>query len=179
MFKNIFTTSALLVVTAGAQAAILSGNHLQLHIDAAGVATIKNVSSDLNVDFLDIASPNGDLIETNWSPVDITAGGQAATVAAAAGDNGWFQMGIITRQASRLAEGTTGGAPNFPAGFELNYGQIVDLGSVTPELEFFYGGPEAGVGNVWQGEVVVVPEPASVALIAAGALALVRRRRSA
>jgi hypothetical protein len=150
------TTVAVALLVSVAATDRLSAQDVELEINViSGLGDL--LGTNAMISGYDIASPSGSLTPAGWSSI-------------AEREMNWLE---ITSTETLLSEGTLGTA--FPLDGRVPLGEIFDEVNGSQDLEFSYLDENS---VVQMGGVTYVPEPATLALLGAGAaLALGHRGR--
>ncbi len=161
---------------------------LLLEIDMAngGAATITNIGGSpvVGVDGYEIFADNGVALDpTSWSSIEDQVDADQAGMEATWGAN-ISDFVELSATATGISEGNLSSTIDWPAGQVLNIGDIIAGGATfddvqqavdSGDLSFEYS--QNGAGSA-PGQIRVVPEPATMGLLAIGAVAgLIRRRK--
>jgi hypothetical protein len=176
--KRIFFVASFIVLALAlpSQAAVITDElAMTLTFDGAGNATLtNNTGSAVNVDVYEIWSAGNNLDPVGWEsiadavvvrPLDVMNGLGA----------GALSFGELTATTGLLAEGNLSNSAAFQPAAAWSIGKPFDPGQTAEDLTFYYARPETP-GDKYLGEIV--PEPATMGLLAVGGvLTLLRRRR--
>jgi hypothetical protein len=173
-----------LVVGAGqASAALIANADLTLYVNpGTGDAYLKNMTgSPLDFDAYSIASAGGNLSVAGWDSISDQVIANPGAMIAKLGA-GCLQFGEASPTSSKLTELNSSNAATLSGNDTLTMGTPVVIpggGLPVSDLSFQWTSPTVGEGNAYVGDVVLVPEPATLALVALGGLAMILRRRRA
>jgi hypothetical protein len=163
---------------------------------ATGAATLTNIDNPAgpyNVDGIEIWSVSGQLNPTGWESIADAVVNRPLDVINGLGA-GALSFGELAATTGNCAEATLSGMATFPAGTPWTIGTPVvatpggtDTVTYTTEmvdgltdLKFFYHTPTAGgdkMLGVLELQNVVVPEPATMSLLAFGGIGMLLRRK--
>ncbi|MCY2931924.1 MAG: PEP-CTERM sorting domain-containing protein [Planctomycetota bacterium] len=194
--------AAVLMIVAGAQATNILNEDMVLTIDlATGGATLKNVNPTTyhNVTLYQIKSADAtgflspgtgvlwDPITGNplpWSPggweaiADSFVTDMDATTAALGKYARTYS--VLIRSSKRLAETTLSGYAKFQANGATEWfigDPVLPNMASLADLSFFWRDASQINSDTYIGRIVITPEPATLALLALGGLAVMRKRR--
>ena len=171
----------LAMVAVTASAAILPGGQMKLAYYPDGTATLETTQlSAFDIDTYEIWSATNKLDPTDgtgWRSLGDWAATDPITLMNALGA-GALSFGELAATTGLLAEGSLTGFARFQPASPFSIGKPIQ-NTVPPvsDLSFYYTKPSVA-GDKFIGVVELIPEPATVALLAGGALTLVRRRRT-
>jgi hypothetical protein len=184
MFRHaafVVAVGVLSAVTGRATAGIITDPsagalQLQLTFDSAGNATLMNTTgSALSVKEYQIVSDGGNLLPTGWISIADMAVAAPVTLMTTLG-TGALGFGEMQATTTLLAEGSLNNSALFQPGAPWSIGTPIAEGTLASDLTLYYSRPDSS-GNMYLGQVV--PEPATLSLLALGGLAVLRRKRTA
>lgn len=176
--KKLGVMAVVFALVGVASAAIVPEGALKLTVYEDGTAVISNVSGvSVATDAWEIWSLGANLDNVGWySIAEHIANFDYAGVGVLGG--GAFSFGDLTSSPSLIAEGTLSGAGAvFGPTTIWSLGHAVDMPGVPQGDIAFYYSKATTPGNKYIGVVEIIPEPATMGLLAIGGLGLIARRR--
>lgn len=176
--KHTLVVGLFLFLGSSAWAADTINHDLLLLIQEDGSSQLVNnngTSSPLDVDGYSILSKGSHLNPGTWNSIADQAASDPIGIMGTLGV-GALSFGELTATSAIMAEASLSNFAVFAGDATFDIGTVSDVPSES-DLEFFWTSPSVGAGNQYIGLVTVVPEPATMSLLALGGIALLRRRR--
>ncbi len=176
IFKRTLVVGACLFLCSSAFAADVPNANFQLTVQADGSATLENVSgAPLSVDSYQILSAGGLLSSGSWTSIADQAVSDPLGVLTALGAGG-LSFGELSATTLNLTEANLSNSALFASGAPFNIGTITST-PTQGDLTFIWTSPTITPGDLFVGQVNLIPEPATMTLLAVSGIAVFRRRR--